>query len=195
MRHLIDIFNTKDLRYLIIGWDDEEDQDVTLDDDEVELLISAFDEIMDELVEITGNKEYKEHFDKFDHDNYEKLQLTIIEFINTCMSWERHDLASEIITEYQLIKNFDGNITPEIGKRLKAKYNSIKNRRTIRHKKKKEEPDQLRWLWEDERTFILKWMKVMPEYDCTVLQFLSLKKEAIKSIPIKNEETSEKNSA
>jgi hypothetical protein len=167
---LIDVFNTSDLRHILIDYDSEYD---------VELLIEPFDKIMAEYTELSGDNSYEKELEKLDIRLYEVYTLRVIQLASQCLLAGYKEGFKELNEAYNLKVKLDESkiIDFDAVKKLERKYKSITNRHKISELKKKEgEKKDIQW--EDKIVFIHQTLKIQPDYNCTVAQYLSYEKTA-----------------
>jgi hypothetical protein len=179
MRSLIDVFNTSDIRHILIDYDSEYD---------TELLIEPFDKIMDEYGKLSGDNSYKKEIEKIDIKLYEYYLLKVIKLAIQCLQLGNNEFYRELDEAWNLkVKvNEDKLIDRKAIEALERKYKSITNKHKIAELKKREkEKNDVQW--EDKIVFIHRTLEIKPEYNCTVAQYLSYEKSAKQLINARNE--------
>ena len=177
MRSFIDIFNSRDLRYLIVDWNEEDNFDVTD-------LIPVFDNIMQEYESLTETTEYREYFEKIDYALYEQYQVKILQLMAECLTVGQKESFKVLNEEFGFKIKFDeSKILDEYAlKTIDTKIKTIFNRNKIRELKTKEQKEPEKLSWEEKRVFVHINLNILPEYNCSVSQYAAYINQVNKTI-------------
>lgn len=167
MANLVQIFNTGDLRHLLIEYDEAVEHG---------LLIPFFDTIMQEFEQIKGSDDYSHHLEKVDDNLWKEYLIGACALTISCINLGSKDKAELMIEKFNLrIKlNEDKIIDRDAIRKLEAKIKQI--RTTLKIKQAEEERDRQtskKVSWEQLRAGIHTGLNVLPEYDCSVSQYLA----------------------
>jgi hypothetical protein len=170
MRSLIDVFNTSDLRHILIEYDPNYN---------AELLIEPFDKIMDEYQALSGDSSYEKELEKIDMKLHEYYLLKVIKLASQCLQLGNKELFKELNETWGLKVKLNESklIDNDAIKALERKHKSITNRHNIAEVKRKER-NEASVQWEDKIVFIHRTLNIEPNYNCSVAQYLSYEKSA-----------------
>lgn len=160
-------------------------------------LIQAYDLILKEYDELRGTNEYKKHFEKLDGTLWDLYLIDAIKLTESCLKIVdtkngkfNTTLASQLIDEFNIRHNGKKVEIEEKGLNKKAistlemVRKGIENKILIRNEKEKAKEKTIQ-LWEDARVYIQIILGILPEYDCSVTQFISYEKSAKATITAK----------
>ena len=166
MRLLVEVFNTGDLRHILIKYDKSiANIDVS----------PYFDVIMMEFEALKGSGEYSEHLQKIDFTLYKELQIRTLMFIIMCLKIGQKEDAKTLIENFnfKIILNDKKIIDREAIKKAENRIKKIETSLEIQKiEDDRQKKDDKVVTWEKMRVKIHVGLSIMPENDCSVTQYL-----------------------
>ena len=167
MEKLIKIFNTGDLGYLLIKYDDSIGNEV---------LTPYFDTIMQEFEQLKGSDDYSYYLEKIDDNLWKEYLIRACGLAITCINSGAPDQAERLIKEFNLRITLDKTkiIDRKAAKKLEARIKQIRTTLKIKAAEEEQEKNNEKKVsWEQLRANIHTGLNVLPEYDCSVSQYLA----------------------
>jgi len=177
MRQLIELFNTNDLRYLLVEYDDTYSQ---------ANLVQLFDSIMFEFETLRGDNKYQEYFEQTDDSLYRGCFINAIYLTIEFLSLLQNEDAKELIIEFNIRQNgkhieiSNEKFNKKAIQQLEQIARSVESQMIIKAERERieqqaQKPKQLNW--EEQLVWIHTSLGVMPEYDCTVSRYVAYEKQ------------------
>lgn len=172
MHQWIETFNAGDLRYILI----EYNKDVNEED-----LRPYFDVLMREDEVLSQSDGYSHHLEKIDDRLYKRLQITALKLCLTCIELGLKQEAIKIIEEFNFrikINNeklIDINAISSINKCISQIQTTLKLNEA---QEKEERIKEKNTVWEDLMVYIHQVLNISIDYNCPVSLYRSYEKQA-----------------